>query len=169
MSTFLATLPPTEAPKNAALSFADDVFAEMRRIDDDIARSAFGLFQGRSSVPGFALDDWLKAESSILEPLSVSVEDVGDKLRVRAKVPGFPEKDLRVHVNHNSVLHICGRTEETKKKGKGTRISMRSIRSTVSLPTQVESKGVFFTVENGVMTLLLSKVKDAQASIAKTT
>ncbi len=165
MSTALSTLPSIVTP-NYGQSFGDNVCADIERIDDEIARSAFGLFGGRGSQPGFALDDWLKAESSILEPLSVSVEDAGERLKITTAVPGFPEKDLKVHVSHDSV-RICGKTEDIQQKRTGTERSTRKIRSIVYLPVPVESKGVFFTVEKGVLTLMLTKAKTAQDLIAK--
>jgi len=162
MSTSITRTPRLKVQEKSPLSFAEDFSALMRKIDEEIAQSAFGSFQKRGSQPGSALDDWLQAEASTLEPLSISVEDAGDKLKVSAAVLGFPEKDLRVHVRHHSELRICGKTEETRKKPDGTEHSTRTIRGTVSLPVAVESKGAFFTVENGVLTLMLPKVETVQ-------
>jgi len=80
MSSSLSTLPPLSS-KPVLLNFAENLFADMQAIDEAIARSAYDLFEARGSQPGFALNDWLKAEGAMLEPLSVSVEDAGRKLK----------------------------------------------------------------------------------------
>jgi len=161
MSLSPAHTPSLVTEEKSPLSLAGDFFAQMQKIDEEIAQTAFGLFEDRGWLPGFDLDDWLKAESSILEPLPISIEDAGDKLKVTAKVRGFPEKDLRVHVHHHSLLRICGRTEEARETPAGTERSTRTIRQTVVLPAAVESKGAFFTVEEGTLTLMLPKVMTA--------
>jgi len=60
-------------------------------------------------------------------------------------------------------LQICGKTEEVKSQGNTTEHSTRVIRETVPLPVPVEGKGALFTVENGVLTLMLPKASGVQA------
>jgi len=97
MST--AIVAPIETKDKAlSISIPDSLTEEMRRIDEEIKQFAFHLFQRRGALPGTDFEDWLTAEALLLKPVAVNVEQDEDKVIVRADVPGFTQKDLKVHI-----------------------------------------------------------------------
>ena len=75
-------------PVNRSLEMARDVHSS-------ICRRAFELFLSRKGKRGFDLDDWFRAESDLLHPSHVDVEDCDDVIVVRAEVPGFRSEELQ--------------------------------------------------------------------------
>ena len=159
MST--AIVAPIETKnKDLSTSIPDDLTEEMRRIDEEIKQFAFHLFQRRGALPGTDFEDWLTAEALLLKPVAVNVEQDKDSVIVRADVPGFTQKDLKVHIEKDFVK-ICGKAKQTHKsnnEGMSTsEQSFRKIRTTVDLPANVNAKESSYAVKDGVLTLTLPK------------
>lgn len=136
----------------------DDIFSELKEIDQEVRQLAFKLFEDRGGLPGLELDDWLNAESALLKPLSISLEDKSDKFVAHTDVSGFTRNDLKVRFEKDHVK-ICGRISETKgeQNGEPSSKTTRKIRSTFTLPEEIDPKGATFRVENGVLTLEMPK------------
>lgn len=162
MSTAITTTPRSSvSPFN--FSSPSEVIAQMQAIEDELARAAFSRFEQRGLTPGSALDDWLSAEASLLKAVPISIEEKGDRLTVKAEVPGFLPEQLKVSVDGN-MLSICG-TEETTQKdrktsGDGPQESTftRKIHCKVSLSSNVDSKRASATLDKGVLTLIFPKM-----------
>ena len=141
-----------------------EVIQQMQAMEDELSRMAFGFFQQRGPDTGSALNDWLHAESVLLQPLKVSIDDKGDHLAVTADVPGFSSDEIKVDVE-GDVLRICGKSEESQSKKKGTDIApsstIRKISCKIALPAKVESKGATATLAKGMLTLTLPKMQPA--------
>jgi HSP20 family protein len=135
----------------------------MQAIEDELSRTAFNLFEQRGYNPGSALEDWLGAEASLLQPVTVSIADKDNQITVKAEVHGFSPGQLKVSVDGN-MLSNCGKDEQSQKDTKTggesaqTSSSTRTIHFKVALPSNVDSKRASATLDKGVLTLTLPKL-----------
>jgi hypothetical protein len=99
---------PTTQPANFKPRMEGTYVERMRRISDAIARRAYELFEARGFEHGHDQEDWLRAESELLNPVPAKVVATNGGLTIRAEVPGFAHKDVEVH------LELDGRSSMPK-------------------------------------------------------
>lgn len=171
MSTALS-IRPTNNLDFFSINFPGSLFEEMQAIHDQIARDAFGLFERRNGNGGSSLDDWLRAESKLLQPVPISIENGKDHLKVMAEVPGFAMNELKVHVEGQE-LRICGKSEKKTEKGDkksvehGTSTSSQKICCSITLPAAVKADSASAVLDQGVLTLTLPKAEPAKEIAVK--
>ena len=102
----------------------DPILELAQEINDLIAHRAYELFEARGFAHGYDREDWLRAESEILD-VPVDVTETETKLTVRADVPGFSEKNLEVRVAPRSLCIIGKRPEASEQKEEKTVYSER--------------------------------------------
>jgi hypothetical protein len=80
----------SEAPA-AMLSLCkpEDLHWEMQGVQLAIARRAYELFEARNREHGHDWEDWFRAESEFLRPVSISIQESADRISVRANVLGL--------------------------------------------------------------------------------
>jgi HSP20 family molecular chaperone IbpA len=83
---------------------------EMQPIQLAIARRAFELFEKRGREHGHDWEDWFKAESEFLCPVSIMTSESEERLSVRVNVLGFTENELQVSIEPRH-LAIVGKRE----------------------------------------------------------
>jgi HSP20 family protein len=144
----------------------EKMFDRMREMHDMISRRAFELFEKGGGFFGPDLDTWIRAESELLHPVSISVKETDEGLKVEAEVPGFKAEDLEVSIEPHR-LTITGKREaekEEKKKGK-TVYSERSaerILRVVNLPVEVNTEKVTAVLKDGVLEFTMPKAVPAK-------
>jgi HSP20 family protein len=142
------------------------IFDRMREMHDMISRRAFELFEKGGRNFGHDLDNWLKAESELLHPVSISIEETEESLKVQAEVPGFKAEDLEVSVEPHR-LTLTGKREtekEEKKKGEtvySERSAERMLR-VVELPVEVNTEAVSAVLKDGVLEFTMPKAAPAK-------
>jgi general secretion pathway protein A len=155
--------PPAMAPcqtSTPSLS-PDEPFIEARReINDLIARRAYELFESNGFTHGHAHEDWLRAESEILQaPVDVTETETG--FTIRADVPGFGEKDLEVRAAPRS-LCITGKRQEASNQKEGTTIyserPFTHIFRVLHLPAEIDLDTVNKTVRDGLLEIKVLKM-----------
>ena len=96
---------------------------------------------------------------------SFEVKEAGDKLVVRADLPGLAEKDLDISV-HNGVLSISGsRAAEERKEGESFYVYERqygSFSRSFALPESADPEKVDARLESGVLTVEIGKKVNAK-------
>jgi HSP20 family protein len=158
-----------EHPAPFRVTEFDNIFERMREMREMISRRAFQLFEEEGRIFGRDLDDWFRAESELLHPVSVSIEETDEGLRVEAEVPGFRAEDLEVSVEP-SRLTITGNREagkDEKKKGKtvySERTAERILR-VIDLPVEVNAEGARATLKDGVLEFGMSRAAPAKKII----
>ena len=60
-----------------------------------IARRAYELFEARNCEQGHDWEDWFRAESDLVHPVSIAMQESADRISVRANVLGFGENELQ--------------------------------------------------------------------------
>lgn len=95
----------------------------------------------------------------------VDIEETGDRLIVRAEIPGMKPEDIDVRVE-NGVLTIRGeRRFETERKERNFHRVERSYGTftrSFTLPTTISTEDVRTRYENGVLELEMTKREEAK-------
>ena len=94
----------------------------------------------------------------------INLTDAGDKLLVKAELPGLSEKDVSVAIEQD-VLSITGERRVQAPVGysihRQERGDFKFARS-ISMPCKVEAEKATATVRDGVLSIALPKVPEAQ-------
>jgi HSP20 family protein len=147
-----------------AIESFEGIANRMSEAFNDIARRAFEIFDSRGRAFGRDLDDWLQAESEVLHPVHLEVEETDGALTVRAEVPGFESNDLTINVEPRR-LTISGKRETNKEQKKGKTIHREQcsdeILRSVELPSEVDASQATATLKNGILELHMPKVAKA--------
>jgi HSP20 family protein len=137
-----------------------------KEIYEVIAQRAYELFDGRGRQDGFDLEDWLSAERELLRPISLEVTESDNRLTVRAEVPDFSEKDLKVSLEPRRLV-ITGKVEEASEQKAGetfyTSRHSNEIFHTLDLPAEVDPLTASATLKQGILELLLPKSDKPEA------
>jgi HSP20 family protein len=132
-----------------------------------ISNRAYELFAQRGYAHGHHFEDWLRAESELLQPVPVEITDNDEAFTLRAEVPGFAPKDLDVKVEPARLL-IRGQSEKTKQRTAGKTIYSECQKSqifrVVNLPTKVNPDKVTANVQDGVLQVTLPKATTVKAN-----
>ena len=142
------------------------IFEEMDQLFSGIEQRAFELFQSRGAIPGWELDDWLRAEAEILRPVRVDVEEKEKELVVRAEMPGFDPKEVTV-TSDPYRLRLYGKSERRTKEpqkeesAKSTilrnEISSNEVLREIDLPVRINPDAATAHLEKGVLEVRLPK------------
>lgn len=82
---------------------------QMEAIEKRLPALPFGYsLQGQSNS---ALNNWLHAETKLLKPVQISIDDESDRLPVKADMSRFSPEELKVE---GDVLRICCKSEQRK-------------------------------------------------------
>ena len=138
----------------------------MNDLYNKIAERAFCMFEGNGRVPGHDLEDWwLKAEGEFLTPVPLELSETDAELTIKAEVPGFTEKELKI-VAKPAHLFITGKTEkrseEKRKKTLYSEISSNEIFRNVRLPVDIDPEKVSAVLKNGVLEVSMQKAVTAK-------
>lgn len=151
--------------KKAEPAQALSSFEEMERFFDDYFSRGW-LRPLRWARPSWA-DLPMPFEGSMPR---VDVLDREDEIIVKAEVPGVDKKDLDVSVTENSVS-IKGSTSHEEKEEKDDyyrcEISSGSFSRTVRLPADVDAAKARSKFKDGILELVLPKVKKAKRHTVK--
>jgi HSP20 family protein len=132
----------------------DPFFAQVQELKNALARRAYELFDGRGRQDGQGLQDWFQAESELLCPVPVEVDDANDELIVRADVPGFLEKAIEVRGEPRRLI-IRGKRQQGRDQTKhkpvySERGSDRVLR-TLDLCEEIDPDYVKATLQDGTL------------------
>ncbi len=94
----------------------------------------------------------------------VDIRETEDHLIIEAELPGFEKKDVDVTLE-NGVLSITAQRSSEKREGQAHLAERRfnRVQRRFSLPTTVDESKVDAKLDNGVLTLRLSKREEAKA------
>lgn len=154
-----------DAPVPVKLEKPVDLATRMKGIFDNISKRAFEIFEDNGRIFGREWDDWFKAESELLRPVYLNVQESDKEVTVQAEVPGFTSKDLQVNVEGQR-LTITGKRvtkeEKTEKKTVYREHCSDQIMRAVDLPAAVDAEKSTATLKDGVLELVLPKTAPAR-------
>ena len=167
MSPQAATaMQPVKTAVPVKQSAADDFVERIQQTYDSIARRAFEIFDHNGRWSGREWEDWFRAESELLHPVHLEMEESDEDLIVRAEVPGFTAKEIEIQLEPRK-LTIAGKHEAQEDSQKGKTIyserCANEIMRVVHLPAEIDSAKVSAILKDGVLTIELPKAPHAKS------
>ncbi len=155
------------APKTVK---ARNPFEEFEQVYNSIARRAFEIFDGNGRIAGRDLQNWFEAESQLLHPVYLNIDETEQAISLQAELPGFTPKELQIYVEPQRIA-ISGTRESTHEQKKGKTICREyhsnQVFRVVDLPARIDVEGVTSALKNGVLELQMPKTEKKQASEAR--
>ncbi len=157
------------APESFFVS-AEHFFEDFAKHTREVTKRAFELFNARGRQFGNEFEDWLRAEAEFSRRVPIEIKETEKELEIRAQVPGFTADDLKVSVEPLRVT-LKGDIEakdETKEDGAvySEWMSNKIFRA-FTLPKRVDSDKALAVIKNGVLTLTIPKMSDAEPNEVK--
>ena len=95
---------------------------------------------------------------------AVDVEETPDSYLIKAEMPGFSEKDVKITVDKH-VLHITGTVDEKEDEKDGKKYLIRerrheSFERSFSLPDGLDESAISAKFENGILSVTLPKTPE---------
>ena len=139
---------------------SEEIFNQFSQMHELIARRAFEIFESNGGSPGHDLEDWFRAESELLRPVPLNVIELNGEYVVRAEVPGFGGRDIKISVEPRC-LAVSGKLQ-TNEEGENGRLirsawCANQILRTLDLPSDVDTSTVSASVQDGILTVHLAK------------
>ncbi|MBL8954922.1 MAG: Hsp20/alpha crystallin family protein [Myxococcaceae bacterium] len=129
-----------------------------------MTRGSWDPFAGLLADYGFPMRRYVERQAEAFAP-RFEVRETKDALVLKADLPGVKTEDLDVQVQNN-VLSISGKREhEATKDEEHVHLYERSYGAftrSFSLPDDVDTKNLDAELKDGVLTLKLPKVPEAQ-------
>ena len=145
----------------------EDLRWEMQELQLAIARRAYELFETRGWEHGHDWEDWFRAESELLRPVSVSMSESNERISVRANVLGFEENEVRVSVEPGQIT-ILGKKEGSATETEGGKIEYidwypNQILKVIDLGAEVLPESSVVELRAGVLEFELPKATKHEA------
>lgn len=153
------------------LTFSDPATLqwEMQQLQLTIARRAYELFVLRGGEHGHDWEDWFRAESELLRPVSVAFSEMEGRTSVRVNVRGFNSDELRVAVEPGRIM-ILGQKQmnltESERAAEHLRLLPDQIMRVIDLPAEIDSSQVTVEFQEGMLKFELFKLDSQQTNIA---
>ena len=151
-------------PTKVKIVEQETMVERIHKLSEQISRRAYEIFEGNGRVFGHDLEDWLQAESEILPPFRLQINETSDALAIEADTPGFSAKDMEVSLEPWR-LTISGKkeTKEVQKQGKTTYEQQTSdqLFRVIDLPSEIDSAKASATLKGGVLHIDLPKAAKA--------
>ena len=123
---------------------------EMQQVQLAITRRAYELFQIRGGEHGHDWEDWFRAESELIRPVSIAIAVSLDRVSVRANVLGFTADDLKLAIEPQSLLIVGRRASESKARAKFDAYPDQ-IMKRIDLPASVLPEAAVVELQVGVL------------------
>jgi len=141
----------------------EDLHWEMQQVQLAIASRAFELFETRGFEHGHDWEDWFRAESELLRPVSVSIWESEDRISVRVNVLGFDENELKVSLEPRRIT-ILGKKGMSATETEGGKIEYidwvpDQILQFIDLTMDVIPEGSVVELQAGLLKFELPKAK----------
>ena len=117
-------------------------------------------------------NNWLNDDSYEEGQLSIDVYEKQNKLIVKSTIAGVKPDDIDISIN-NDMLTIRGKREDTEKIEDDQYLYREcywgAFSRSVILPVEVQADKIDASLENGVLTIALPKIKNAKQINIKVT
>src|SRR5260370_24722968 len=77
---------------------------ELSQLQELLRKKAYDNFESRGGAPGLELDDWLKAESEMLLPEAVELQESKRELLIRFAIRDISAKAISIRASSDNVL-----------------------------------------------------------------
>lgn len=143
---------------------------KLRELQEAVAARAFELFESRGCEHGEELADWLRAESEILQPLSIKVRDYKDRLDVEAEMPAFSAENIKISAEPRR-LFISGRADLIEGEAVENTFSRELLGKEafhlLDLPVEIDAERAEAIFTSGILMVTLPKLAAGEPSQAQ--
>ena len=149
----------TMTTKKPKLWFED----EAPKYEDDDQEMEEREFESADGMFNNPLGNILRFPDFKINQIPVKLGETEDRLLLRAEMPGFSKKDIKLKVTPNLVFLSAQKKAKKVGRGEGFFKSETSSSSTsriLQLPKQVKTDGVRARFKDGFLEVVLKKVKD---------
>jgi HSP20 family protein len=139
----------------------EDLRWEMQPVQLAITRRAYELFETRGREHGHDWEDWFRAESELLRPVSVAMSESEDRISVRANVYGFEASELKVSIEPRRIT-ILGEKQLSTTEAEGRKVGLVAwypdqILQVISLAADVTAENAVVEFQTGLLKFELPK------------
>jgi HSP20 family molecular chaperone IbpA len=122
------------------------------------------LFEVRGREIGRDVDDWLKAEQELLQPVPLEITEQDKVLNIRAKIPGFSAGELKINLEPWALTITGTQEKKSEKQEQKTKVHewrRKRICRTVSLPAAILPEKATVTLNEGILEIKAEKTEPA--------
>src|SRR5262249_2012264 len=94
----------TESRLESTSDGFENIDDQVNELQQSIAQRAFELYRERGEEHGSDQEDWFRAESEILVPLSIKTYDFDDTFITHIKLPALTLDELQVTVEERRII-----------------------------------------------------------------
>jgi len=156
---------PKSSVSTIPLQTGRGLLGHVRDTYDAISRRAYQLFESRGGEHGHDQQDWLQAESELLQPFNADLKETREGYEVIVAVPGFALKDLSASLEENHLV-IHGRCEQRERKKEGAlkvkSQASREFLQVLALPEAVEIERGSAVLEGETLRISLPRSGETQ-------
>ena len=146
----------------------DDLRWEMQQVELGIARRAYELFEARGYEHGHDWEDWFRAESELLRPVSVTMSESEDRTSVRANVLGFEASELKVSIEPRRIAILGEKALSATKATDQAGFYPDQIMQVIDLAAEVTAENASVEWQAGLLKFELPKAGKHRAATAAT-
>jgi len=164
-----ASRPPAEPPSTILQPSKPEALQwELQEIQLGIARRAYELFETRNQEHGHDWEDWFRAESELVRPVSVAVSESASHLSVRVNVLGFEADEIKTAIEPRRITLIGRKKLAQPAKSETAPASdfyPDQLQRTIDLPSDIDPEGTVVELQSGVLKFELPKVVKQPAGV----
>lgn len=143
----------------------------MQELNQAIARRAYDRFEHRGRQHGRDLEDWLQAESELLQPCRRDLKESDEAIVLRAEVPGsFTPEQFQISVEPRRLMIGAEReVTVTRAVGKGTReeLTQQKLLRVHDLPKEVDPASSTATLNGETLEVRMPRVRAGSERVGK--
>ena len=145
----------TESRLESTSEGFENIEDRVNAVEESIAQRAYELFRERGEEHGSDQDDWFRAESEILLPLSVKTYDFDDTFITHIKLPVLMLDELQVNVEERRIIVLDkdGSATPDENGQRNPRLFCK-----VVLPDRVDWSRAAMSLSDGVLEIEVPKL-----------
>jgi HSP20 family molecular chaperone IbpA len=132
----------------------------LERLNGEVSRRAYQLYERSGNEPGQDLMHWLQAESQILQRLS-EIRESGSWYTINTPIRGFKPEEIQVTVDERSALIAATNNSQNPENQTMSTGSASSVNQSVFLlaqwPAQVDPATASAYIKNDTLTLTVKR------------
>ncbi len=139
---------------------------DMQEIQLSVARRAYELFEMRHREHGHDWEDWFRAESELLRPVSIAMSESPERFSLHANVFGFDADEIKISIEPRRIA-VLGRKKISSVVGEigepGGDLYPDQILRMVDIASDVDPKGATVELQSGILKFELPKIAEPEA------
>ena len=144
------------------------IFDEWKRMQNQVMRRAYDIFEHNGHPFGRDLDHWIQAEHELMWKPPIELHEVDGKLVLEAAVSGMDPKDITVDVTPEDIM-LKAETQHQHDEKKGTlhvcEFESGSMFRSIHLPRRINPDKVKAELKNGLLRVTAEVAEASQRTM----